>query len=155
MSTSAERQRKRRERLRMQGVVDVSVPVPKAQANTLRQFAKNLSNGLAAPIEAGRLLDVIQVLKSIRSFLKEAGIKHVGVFGSTARCEYSADSDIDVLIDIDAERVGDFLKYIEITDTIKKAIRTKYPDVDVDVADHATLKPRILERAEVDVIYAF
>ena len=155
MSTSAERQRKRRERLRKQGFVDVSVPVPKAQANTLRQFAKNLSHGLAAPIETGRLLDVIQVLKSIRSLLKEAGIKHAGVFGSAARCDYGPDSDIDILIDIDAKRVGDVLKYIEITDTIKKAIRAKYPSVDVDVADHATLIPRIRKQVEVDVIYAF
>lgn len=155
MSTCAERQRKRRKRLRQQGYIDVTVMVPKATAKTLRQFAKTLSDGLASPIKVGRLLDVIQVLKSIRPLLKEEGIKHAGVFGSAARCEYGPDSDIDILIDIDAEEVGDFLKYIEITDVIKRAIRAKYPDVDVDVADHATLKPRIRERAEDDAIYAF
>jgi uncharacterized protein len=155
MSTSAERQRKRRKRLRQQGVSDVTVPVPKAKANILRRFAKNLSSGLSAPIEAGRLLDVIQALKSIRPVLKDAGIKHAGVFGSAARCDYGPDSDIDILIDIDVERVGDVLKYIEITDIIKTAVRTKCPDVDVDVADQATLKPRIRERAEVDAVYAF
>ncbi len=155
MSTSAERQRKRRERLRQQGIVDVTVHVPKVKANTLRQFAKNLNNGLATPIEAGRLLDVIQALKSIRPLLNEAGIKHAGVFGSVARGESLPGSDIDILIDIDTEQVGDVLRYIEITDIIKKAIKARYPDVEVDVADHATLKPRILERAEADSIYAF
>ena len=155
MSTSAERQRKRRERLRQQGIVDVTVPVPKAKVDTLRQFANKLNNGLSTPIEAGRLLDVIQALKSIQPVLKEAGIKHAGVFGSAARGESRPGSDIDIIIDIDAGRVGDVLRYIEITDIIKKAIRAKYPDVDIDVADHATLKPRILARAEADSVYAF
>lgn len=155
MSTSAERQRNRRDRLRKEGVIDVTVPIPKAKADTLRQFAKNLSNGLAAPIEAGRLLNVIQALKSIQPVLKEAGISHAGVFGSAARCDYGQDSDIDILIDIDAKRVGDILKYIEVVETIKNVIRAKYPHVDVDIADHATLKPKIRKRAEIDAIYAF
>ena len=146
---------KPRERLRQRGIVDVTVPVPKAEVDTLRQFAKKLNNGLSTPIEAGRLFDIVQALKSIRPALKEAGIKHAGVFGSAARGDSHPGSDIDILIDIDAERVGDVLRYIEITDLIKNAIKNKYPDIDVDVADHATLKPIILERAEADSVYAF
>jgi hypothetical protein len=155
MSTSAQRQRKRRERLRQQGYIDVTVAVQKVHAKALRQFAKGLSAGSTAPTQSGRLLEVIRILKSIRPHLNKAGIKHAGVFGSAARCDDSPQSDIDILVDIDAKQVGDALTYIDITDAIKKSINTRYPDVDVDVADHATLKPAIRKRAEVDAIYAF
>ena len=95
MSTSAERQRKRRQRLRRQGIVDVTVPVPRAHAKTLRQFAKRLNTERAAPAEASRLLEVIGALKSIQPILREAGIRHAGVFGSTARGDINTGSDID------------------------------------------------------------
>ncbi len=42
MSTSAERQRKRRARLKTVGIVDVTVPVPLAQVDALRQYARQL-----------------------------------------------------------------------------------------------------------------
>lgn len=155
MSTSAERQRKRRQRLRRQGVVDVTVPVPRIHAKALRQFAKSLNNQSAVPVEAGRLLEVIGALKSIQPILKEAGIRHAGVFGSTARGEISAGSDIDILIDIDTKRMGDILGYIDIADRITKTINARCPGIEVDVADHATLKPGIRERVEREVLYAF
>lgn len=155
MSTSAERQRKRRQRLRRQGIVDVTVPVPRVHAKTLRQFAKRLATEPAAPAGAGRLLQVIGALKSIQPILRRAGVRHAGVFGSTARGDHRPDSDIDILIDIDAKRMGDVLAYIDVTDRIIKAIGTRCPGVEIDVADHATLKPKIRQRAERESIYAF
>ena len=155
MSTSAERQRKRRERLRKQGIVDITVPVPRAQKGTLRQIAKGLRNGSPMLIGTGPLFEVIKTLKSVRPQLEEAGVLHAGVFGSTARGEYRPGSDIDILIDIDTEQVGDILTYTKIADSIQKAVKARCPEVEVDVADHATLKPRIRKRAEQDVLYAF
>ncbi len=155
MSTSAERQRKRRQRLRRQGIVDVTVPVPRAHARALRQFAKRLNDQSSPPVEASRLLEVIGALKSIQPILGEAGIRHAGVFGSTARGEYGSGSDIDILIDVDTKRMGDILGYIEITDRITKTIKAQCPGVEVDVADHATLKPGIRQRVEREVLYAF
>ena len=155
MSTSAERQRKRRQRLRRQGIVDVTVPVPRKHAKILRQFAKRLNDPSAPPVEADRLLVVIGALKSIQPILREAGVRHAGVFGSTARGDISADSDIDILVDVDAKRMGDILGYIDITDRITRTIKARCPDIEVDVADHATLKPGIRERVEREVLYAF
>ncbi len=87
--------------------------------------------------------------------LEEAGVLHVGVFGSTARGEHRPESDIDILIDIDTELIGDIVTYIKIADQIKDAVKARCPNFEVDVADHATLKPRIRKRAEQDVLYAF
>ena len=155
MSTSAERQRKRRKRLRKQGIVDVTVPVPRAHKDTLRHFAQGLRDGLPMPVGTGPLFEVIKALKSVRPQIEEAGVLHAGVFGSVARGEYRSDSDIDILIDIDAKRIGDIVTYIKIADRIKEAVKARCPDFEVDVADHATLKPRIRKRAEQDVLYAF
>ena len=155
MSTSAERQRKRRERLRKLGIVDVTVPVPMARKQILRQFAQGLRDGSSMPVGTGPLFEVIKALKSVRPQLKEAGVLHAGVFGSTARGEYRPDSDIDILVDIDAKRIGDIVTYIKIADRIKEAVKARCPKVEVDVANHATLKPRIRKRAERDVLYAF
>lgn len=155
MSTNAERQRKRRERLRGKGIVDVTVSVPLSRRETLRHFAQELRSGSGRPFEAGPLLKVIKALKTIRPELEEAGVVHAGVFGSAARGEYRPSSDIDILIDVDAGRVGDIIAYIKITDDIKKAVKTHCPGVGIDVADHASLKPRVREDAERDAIYAF
>ena len=155
MSTNAERQRKRRERLRKQGIVDVTVPVPQAHKKTLRQFAQGLRDGSPMAVGTGPLFEVIKALKSVRPQLEKAGVKHAGVFGGAARGEYRLDSDIDILVDIDVKRIGDIVTYIKIADSIKEVVKARCPEVEVDVADHATLKPRIRKRVERDVLYAF
>jgi len=155
MSTSAERQRKRRQRLRKQGIVDVTVPIPKTDKESLRKFAQGLRDGTSMPIGTGPLFEVIKALKSVRPQLEEAGVLHAGVFGGTARGEHRPESDIDILVDIDTRRIGDIVSYIKITDRIKEAVKARCRGFEVDVADHATLKPRILERVEQDVLYAF
>jgi uncharacterized protein len=155
MTTSTERQQKRRARLRQQGYVDVTVPVPRKYAKTVRLYAKNLSAGVDVPINRSRLFKAIGAIKSIQIELKDLGINHVGIFGSTARGEDSPESDIDILIDIDVNRIGDILDYIDITEHIKKVINDYCSDVGVDIADYASLKSKIKANAEQDVIYAF
>lgn len=132
------------------GPLFTGVNVGMSTSTKHRQSADSLSNG-----STGQLPVVINALRSIQSTLKEAGVRHAGVFGSTARNEYRPGSDIDILIDIDVARIGDILGYIDIADCIKKTVNARCPDVEVDVADHATLKPGILEHAERDVVYAF
>ena len=155
MSTSAERQRSRRQRLRRQGIVDVTVPVPKARRAALRELAHGLRAGETRAGAHAPLLVVIKALKAIRPELMEAGVRHAGVFGSVARGDYRPGSDIDIVIGIDAKHVGDIVAYAKISDRIKSAVQARCPDTAVDVADQATLKPRVRERVERDGVYAF
>ena len=155
MSTSAERQRKRRERLRNEGIVDVTVAVPKDKSAELRRFGRSLRTGAMAPSTPVLLLEAIKSLKAIRPKLESAGVRHAGIFGSTARDDRHADSDIDVLLDIDAKQIGDVLNYISIVELIQREIQDRCPGINVDVADRATLKTRIQDQAEQDVIHAF
>ena len=52
---------------------------------------------------------VIAVLRVHAAELRQAGIRHVGLFGSLARGEAGADSDIDLVAELDPNaRVGLF-----------------------------------------------
>lgn len=155
MTDGAERQRKRRERLRKQGIVDVTVSVPESRKEILRAFASRLFNGETPLGEGRRLLDVIGALKLIRGDLQSSGVTHAGVFGSTARGLDKAESDVDIVIDIDTDQLGDVLDLIGVAGRIEESIQTRCPGVKVDVADHAMLKRRTREEVEKEAVYAF
>ncbi|MDP6831661.1 MAG: nucleotidyltransferase domain-containing protein [Alphaproteobacteria bacterium] len=155
MSTSAERQRRRRARLLQEGKVDVSVTVPVEHRRTIQQMAYSLNQGGFPPLGHDRLRPALHGLKSMKPALQQAGVLHAGVFGSTARGDGRTDSDIDIVIDIDVPRVGNVLKYINICESIKTGMAEFCPNVEVDVANQATLRPGISEAVEKDVIYAF
>ena len=50
------------------------------------------------------LNDVLQTLRTHESELRLLGVSHAAVFGSVARGEAIADSDIDVLVELDEGR---------------------------------------------------
>jgi predicted nucleotidyltransferase len=58
-----------------------------------------------------RLNDVIQTLRSHRTELFELGVSHASIFGSVARGEARADSDIDVLVELDRRRPMGIFEY--------------------------------------------
>ncbi len=45
--------------------------------------------------------------------------------------------------------------FLEVVALIKQTIQATFPDVNVDVADHQTLKQRIRENAEAEALYVF
>ena len=50
---------------------------------------------------------MIATLRAHATELRQAGIRHVGLFGSLARGEATADSDIDLVVELDpAARIG-------------------------------------------------
>ncbi len=154
-TTAAERQRKRRRILRDQGVIDMTVKVPLATKPALRELAKALRENPNYPIAANRLAPTAQALKSIQQKLITAGVDHAAIFGSTARGEDRPDSDIDIFIDFDSEKIGGLFGYMNVIGIIEKSIQGTFPNVDVDVADHKTMKPRILKNAEAEALYVF
>jgi hypothetical protein len=50
------------------------------------------------------LSDVLQTLRTHQNELRLLGVSHAAVFGSVARGEASANSDIDVLVELDEDR---------------------------------------------------
>jgi len=141
--------------LRREGKIDVSVSVPYERRHALREYARMLNDDESAPNGDDRLRTTLRSLKSMKSALQEAGVLHAGVFGSVARGDDGPKSDLDVLIDIDPDRVGGMLKYIKICETIQLGLNQFVPNLSVDVVNQKYLKPGIREVVERDSIYAF
>ena len=93
---------------------------------------------------------VIAVLRQHQPELERLGVRHAALFGSVARGESTADSDIDIAVDIDAKALPDVYAYVGIKDRVAKLF-----DVRVDVVNREFLRPEVRDRAAADLIYAF
>ncbi len=94
--------------------------------------------------------EVLQILRTAAPQLRELGVKHVSLFGSTARGTQRPDSDIDLLLDLDEQRKIDLLDYAGIVAEIQKLVPQR-----VDAALRSTLKPHVARNAVRDEISVF
>jgi uncharacterized protein len=92
----------------------------------------------------------IEILRAHEGALRERGIRHAALFGSTARGESHAGSDVDIVIDLDDTLKFDVYAYVGLCHFIADL----FP-VAVDVANRKTLKDRIRARVERDAVPVF
>jgi uncharacterized protein len=78
------------------------------------------------------------------------GVAHAAVFGSVARGEAGAESDIDVLVDLDEDRSMGVFEYARMKLYINELL--KDPS---DVVNRRTLKPLLRDNILHDAIHAF
>lgn len=93
---------------------------------------------------------IIARLRANEAVLRASGVRHAGLFGSRARGDHRADSDIDILIEISPEAGVGLWEY----EGIKSFIRQLF-DAPVEVVDRDHLKPLVRPGAERDAVYAF
>jgi predicted nucleotidyltransferase len=80
----------------------------------------------------------IRILQAHADELRARGVAHLALFGSTLHDEARADSDIDLLVDFDAERRLSLIDY--------SALRLLLCDLlgrDVDLVQRNHLKPHL------------
>jgi uncharacterized protein len=77
-------------------------------------------------------------------------VAHAAVFGSVARGEAGAESDIDVLVDLDEDRSMGVFEYARMKLYINELL--KGPS---DVVNRRTLKPLLRDNILHDAIHAF
>jgi uncharacterized protein len=94
--------------------------------------------------------EILDTLKAREADLRAHGVRHAALFGSVARGEQRADSDIDILVDLDPAVVVTMFDYAG----LKDYVASLFPG-SVDVVDREALKPRLRPRAGADAIYAF
>ncbi|HTZ79935.1 MAG TPA: nucleotidyltransferase domain-containing protein [Stellaceae bacterium] len=97
-----------------------------------------------------RLADILRALYAGSPRLKRLGVRHLSLFGSTARGSARPDSDVDLLVELDPRRKLDLLDYAGIVGEIQKLLPQR-----VDVARRDRLKPHVTPAALRDEIHVF
>ena len=96
------------------------------------------------------LQHVLETLRAHEADLRRLGVAHAAVFGSVARGEAGAGSDIDVLVDLDENRSMGIFEYARMKLYINELL--DYPS---DVVNRRTLKPLLRSNILHDAVHAF
>jgi len=99
---------------------------------------------------AAKLNDVLDTLRTHEDELRQLGVSHAAVFGSVARGETIAESDVDVLVDLDEGRPIGLFEYARVKIYIDELLGGAG-----DVVNRRTLKPMLRENILRDAVAAF
>ena len=92
-----------------------------------------------------RRANVIETLRSQAEAIKAFGVTGLYLYGSAARDEAGAESDIDLFVDVDYERFG-FVAFMDLREFIRKVFGRKV-DLTTRTALHPDLKEDIVRSA--------
>jgi len=98
------------------------------------------------PTALRKLEDVLAELRRLQPALRRRyPIRAMGVFGSYARGRQRADSDLDILVELD-DGIG-LMEFVGLKQELGDAI-----GLEVDLVSHNALKPRIGQRLLSEVV---
>lgn len=95
------------------------------------------------------LSQTLQILQAHQGDLHKLGVRHAAVFGSVARGQAGAGSDVDVLVDLDPQRPLDLFEYARVKLYIGELIEG------ADVVNRRTLRPLLRDAILRDAVNAF
>jgi predicted nucleotidyltransferase len=93
---------------------------------------------------------VIETLRRHEPELRAAGIVHLRLFGSVARGEESAQSDVDLMADLDRSRRWTLFDMARLEDRLSDLLGIK-----VDLSPAGSMKERVRARALREALHAF
>lgn len=94
-------------------------------------------------------MDVLEQLQSNKTFLSSKyNISKLGLFGSFARDEATADSDIDILFEVKENKKLSLFDYLGLTKDLEKTLCHK-----VDLVRESTLKTALKPYVYKDIVY--
>jgi predicted nucleotidyltransferase len=91
---------------------------------------------------------ILNIIRIHKSEFAEYGISDIGLFGSYAREEQSEKSDIDLLIDFDADKEN-FDNFMAVYDLIEKIFKNER----IEIVTKTGLSPYIGPKILKEVIY--
>jgi hypothetical protein len=97
-----------------------------------------------------RLDQAIEVLRRHRHELEAMGVRHASVFGSVARNEATATSDLDLVVELDPSMPIGLWGYVGIVQYLQDVFGPH-----TDVADKDALRPAVLRRVLAESVDAF
>lgn len=93
---------------------------------------------------------VIQTLREHEPELRAAGIVHLRLFGSVARDESSAKSDVDLMAELDASKRFSLISMVQLENRL-----TDLLGVQVDLSPKDSMKEDICNKATLESLLAF
>lgn len=94
--------------------------------------------------------EALDTLRCRERDLRARGVRRAAVFGSVARGDNRPDSDLDILVEIDAAARLTVFEYAGLKEYIASLF-----DAPVDVVNRDGLKPYVRPVATADAVYAF
>ncbi|MFN4144497.1 MAG: nucleotidyltransferase family protein [Runella sp.] len=77
------------------------------------------------------------IKNKLADFWKDKPVKKAYVFGSIARGDFTSDSDIDILVEWDKDRLIGMIEYIKIMDSLENIFNKKIDLVATDgISEH-------------------
>jgi len=94
-------------------------------------------------------IDVLERLKSNKKILcNKYNISKLGLFGSFARDEATADSDIDILFEVEENKKLSLFDYLHLAKYLEQTFHTK-----VDLVRESTVKTALKPYIYKDIVY--
>lgn len=93
---------------------------------------------------------IIQTLRLHEAELRAAGIAHLRLFGSVARGDFTAESDVDLMADLDRTKRFTLVTMAHLENQLSDILGMK-----VDLAPADTMKEAVRVRADREAILAF
>jgi uncharacterized protein len=93
---------------------------------------------------------VIRRLISSKKSLQALGLEHVSLFGSTARGEAAAASDVDLAVTLDEAARIDMFRFAAISEQLSRLL-----DARVDLVVEPSRNPRMQAQIDRDRLYVF
>jgi predicted nucleotidyltransferase len=89
--------------------------------------------------------DAVSILKSHRPELALFGVKSLAIFGSVARDEAGAQSDVDVLVEFDGPATFD--RYMDLKFALEELLHCE-----VDLVTRKALRPEMVQQIDAEAI---
>jgi predicted nucleotidyltransferase len=89
---------------------------------------------------------VLLLLEQNQAVLKKLGVRRLGLFGSCARGEATAGSDLDFVVEFSAKS---FDAYMDLKSFLEDLFHSR-----VDLATFSAIKPRLLPIIQREAVYA-
>lgn len=99
---------------------------------------------------------ILETLRAHRSELEAMGVRHLALFGSRARGDQMADSDIDIGVDFadEARTQAKGLQYFGLRGRLAERLK-ELLSADVELSDEMMQRSRVRENYRRERVYAF
>jgi uncharacterized protein len=90
--------------------------------------------------------DVLKLIEQNQTALRKLGVRRLGLFGSCARGEATAGSDLDFVVEFSEKS---FDAYMDLKSFLETLFRSR-----VDLVTMSSIKPRLLPIIQRETVYA-